>query len=178
MSLGFEAIITQVRGDVYIDGTKANKGDKLIKDQIIEAKTTKSFFVVEYSDGTRIMIKDGKFKMGVISTNNNEIELMSGTIYAKVKPSKNKKLKEFEKLIIKTRTASMGVRGTMFYITQEVDNSYLCVCEGIVETRNLKGESILVNENEDIKVFSSQELNKTNANQQMIDMGKEIFKTF
>lgn len=179
MSFAFEAIVTQVRGEVYVDTVKALKGAKLVKDQIIEARDRKSYFVIEYTDGTKIMIKDAKIRVGIVSTDKNEIELLNGSLYAKVKPINDKKLRKFDKLVIKTRTASMGVRGTRFFITEEKESSYLCVCEGVVEARTLSGKSLLVNKNEDLKIFNvDDELNKTNASEQMIEMGDKIFDTF
>lgn len=178
-SFAFEAIVTQVRGEVYIDSVKASKGDKLVEGQMIEARDKKSFFVMEYTDGTKIMMKDAKIRVGIVSVDKNEIELSNGTLYAKVKPLNDKKMRKFDKLVIKTRTASMGVRGTKFFITEEKDSSYLCVCEGVVEARSLSGKSLLVNKNEDLKIFNIvDELNKTNASKQMIEMGDQVFDTF
>lgn len=177
-AFSFDAKILKIKGEVLVDNKKAQQGDELKEGQVIQALGSKSFFVGKYSDGTKFLIKNGKLKIEKIKEENSQINLIEGTIFVKVKPLADK-TSNYEKLVIKTRTASMGVRGTMFYVTEEKDNSYLCVCEGIVEARDLSGAALLVNKYEDINIFlENKTLEKRSANKQMISMGEEVFNSF
>ena len=146
------------------NGTPLKDGDRLV------SKGKSSFFIVKYDDGSRFLVRDGELVIDQLKKKFSKVELKKGTFLSFVQP------KQSHSLTVKTRTASLGVRGTKFWVTESLKETYLCVCEGSVEVKNQK-DSIVVSANEDLRVQSqSQKLEKALANNFMWNMAVEGFQ--
>ena len=162
------ALLSKLKGEVKINGVVAKEGQKVQTGEEISALGKTSSVQLTYEDGSRSLLRNGKMKIaGDSSDKETIIELAQGILFA----SKNKSQKSFS---VKTKSASMGVRGTKFYVEEKADETYLCVCEGSVEIKNAIS-SQLVNKNEDAHVKENTEFKKTPANDMMMTMAKEGF---
>ena len=165
------AQLERSRGPVTLNGKKVvSKGQQLKTGDRLSSSGKGNFFVVKYDDGSRFLVKDGELTIDKLQGKSTEIGLLRGTFLSFVEPkSKNQ-------LSIKTRTASLGVRGTKFWVTESPKETYLCVCEGEVEIANDTG-SVIVEKNEDIRVSSrGHKLKKSLATNVMWGMAIGDFK--
>jgi hypothetical protein len=103
--------------------------------------------IIRYKDGSRFLFKEGLLIIKSVNekSKENKLSLIKGLIYSFTVPNSNNK---FE---VTTKAATMGVRGTKFWLKVDGDESYLCVCDGKVEVSNEK-KSVMVNRNQDITV--------------------------
>lgn len=152
----FEAFISKINGDVTINSKKANVGDPLKIGNIVEAKGAKSFFIVKYENGTTFIIKNGKLKVKKLDKKKSKVDIIKGIMSVSV--IKNSE----QKFSVATKNAVMGVRGTKFWISEDAEESYLCVCEGAVEVEN-KTHKELVSRNEDTHVKKNGKFTVTKA---------------
>lgn len=141
----FSAQIARIKGDVFINAKAAKKKQKLKAGDIIKAQGKNSFFVIVYDDGSKVLIKDGVLRINKMEQKEVEYGLIRGLFYSYINP------KAKTKHNIKTKFAAMGVRGTKFWLREEMGESYLCVCDGSVEVSK-DNKSILVSRNQDIRV--------------------------
>lgn len=145
IAFGLEAKITKMNGEIFLNNKKITTPKKLRPNDLVEAKGKKSFFIVRYSNGSRFLIKNGKLKIQNISLKKNNIQLLRGSIYSYVNPQGK------ENFSVQTKRAVFGVRGTKFNIEETDEQSYLCVCDGLVEVK--KGnESHMAKDNSDVFV--------------------------
>ena len=159
------------RGKVSFNGKDSfSKGQVLKKGDRLVAYGGKSFFVIRYDDGSRFLVRDGELTINKLAKKKMEVGLLKGTLLSYVKQGSGQDFK------IKTRTASLGVRGTKFWVSESPKDTYLCVCEGSVAIEN-DVESLIVSKNEDIRVKSRrQRLSKAHANDMMWNMAVDGFK--
>lgn len=98
----------------------------------------KSSAVLTLNEGTKIKVNENseitgnQFDEGAAAGGASDIELKSGSVFAKVN---KRKVNHFR---IQTKTATMGVRGTEFFAAigregEEGSDVWLCVREGAVE---------------------------------------------
>ncbi len=168
----FAAKLIKFKGDVTINNIEAVKGQMIKTGDTIEAVGGKSFALVHYEDGSRFMIKKGLLVINELDEkkNKNNLSLIRGIIFSYVKPNSSNKLS------IKTKDASMGVRGTKFWLEADDKKTYLCVCDGAVEVTNGRG-SATVKRNQDITLTSANDkLKVTPPNKLMWDMAAEGFE--
>lgn len=162
------AILSKLKGEVNINGVAGKEKQKVLTGDEVSALGKSSSVQLIYEDGSRSLLRNGVMK---ISGNSSEketiIDLAKGVLFA----SKNKSKKS---LTVKTKYASMGVRGTKFYVKEDAEETYLCVCEGSVEIKN-SSTSKIVNKNEDVHVKKEAEFKKAPANDMMMTMAKEGF---
>lgn len=93
----------------------------------IDTTAEKASLILRTSDGKILRFSEGIAKYEGPSL----VEVLKGKLFAFIR-NVPKKGKEFK---VRTRTAAMGVRGTKFLVLEEEKESYLCVCEGVVEAR-------------------------------------------
>ena len=106
--------------------------------------------------------------MLIIGKNQNKYELLSGTLYV----YKNKSNKD--RFFLKTKTSSLGVRGTKFFVKEEKEHTYLCVCSGEVLAGNSKGK-ISVTAGEDTHIRKDEKPQKLKATQNMMTLALKGF---
>lgn len=165
------AKITKIVGNVYIASNLAKLGDQLyVGDEIVPA-TNKDLIEITYHTGHKIQLRGGKLRIQQLTESKNVIELFSGTLYNLVK-----KLNESEEFIVNTNRASFAVRGTKFYIQESENESYLCVCGGVVRATK-DNKSLDVKKDQDLFVNNLKPYKVTVSNQMMRDMGNEVFNS-
>ncbi len=174
MTWSQEATLVTFKGEVTLNKSKIEEGQKNLpinRGAALEAIGPNSFFIVQYKNGSRFMVKNGRIIVKELKADNTEVSLLTGTIFSYINPKAAQKFK------VKTKRASFGVRGTKFWLQEDDKESYLCVCEGVVAVRN-NHSLMLVNPREDSHIDSSLgTLQKSAANDMMWKMATEGFKT-
>lgn len=165
------AKIERIKGKVFLNNKVAQIGARVVEGDILEAKGKKSLFIIRYDNGSKYMLRNGRLKVEKLEAKKSRLYLISGKLVTSVK----KDTYEKDGFEVKTRTATMGVRGTKFWISETKEDSYLCVCEGIVSAKNMSSE-VLVKRNEDIHIKQSNKLKVQKANTQMMTMAIEDFE--
>ncbi len=164
------AQITKFSGEVYMDGTPLKVGNLVKEGQKIEAKGAKSFVVIQFENGSRIFLRDGEMILEAPKNKQDTvISLTRGILASHFR--KNSKGTQ----TVKTKFASMGIRGTKYYVEQKDESTYLCVCDGAVEIQNEKSKQ-LVAKNEDATVYLGKSFEKTKAKQMMTDMATAVLE--
>lgn len=163
------ATVTRINGDVKVNGKALTKDAKLKVGDNLTADGKKSFVQFKTIYGSVILLKDGELKLTDLQKKSSKVELVKGEFfhYMKEKSKRN--------FSVKTKSAVMGIRGTKYYISEKQDESYLCVCEGVVEAKR-GDETQLISKNEDLHVKDGQKLKKLKANEMMIMMTASGFK--
>lgn len=163
--------MTRLRGDVFINDSKAKIGDLAKSGDILNAKGKNSFVQIKEQDSSVILLKDGKMIIRKNTTKESEISQISGILFHYLNPQKKKKF------IIKTKNATFGIRGTKYFISEYPDKSYLCVCEGEVEGIDLsENESYSISKDQDLYIYSNKPAKKAAATNMMSMMGDKTFK--
>lgn len=114
------------------------------------------------------MLRDGSMVLQKFNAKETELSLLKGAVFSYV----NKKAKK--EFVIKSQNVSMAVRGTKFVVTSSPGDTYLCVCEGVVEIKNNTGK-LNVKAKEDIHATSKSQLKIASASDMMWSMAKEGF---
>lgn len=159
--------VLKVRGEVTGAGAVLKVGSTLKEGDLIEVKGSKSFIQLRFEDGSQLLQKEGRLTLRKIAKGKTLLSLLKGIIFVFKNPESKSKLN------VKTKTASLAVRGTKFYV-EETDKTYLCVCEGTVAARNKFG-TIDVTAGEDLYAPTRQSLEKKEANKMMMKMALEGF---
>ncbi len=97
------------------------------------------------------------------------VDLIAGSIYSLIK-----KLKPNEDFMIHTKTSVMGVRGTKYLADYSASKTYVCVCEGVVEAKNIHGVA-RVQAGEDAELYPDKAPIKTSS-PNMTLMTEAVFK--
>lgn len=165
------AVLAKLSGTVLVNMKPAKVEASLSEGDIVEAKGKGSYAIVKFDEGTKAIISNGSLKIEKSGAKTYKVDLIRGLLSASLDKTKKKLLE------VKTKNATMGVRGTKFLAMYEKDDTYLCVCEGTVEIKNKVG-SKLVNRDEDIHVTDENQktLVVQKANDQMWKMSVEQFK--
>ncbi len=145
------------KGIVKIGKSKTLKKNQMIKtgDRITTGKS--SLVVLQLPQGNKIKL--GPESVLVIKSlpkkkaETTKLNLLKGSSFIKVLKGKLRKGQK-SKLILRTRTAAMGVRGTEFFASYgSGDDIWMCVNEGVVAVKSKKEKkSTLVKEGEGIVV--------------------------
>ncbi len=169
-----DARLVTMKGEVLLNKsrlTQDQKNSSISAGSVIEAVGKQSFFIIEYKDGSRFMVKDGLITVQKMNPDESLLSLLKGTIFSYVNPKAAHKFK------VKTKRASFGVRGTKFWLQESDKESYLCVCEGVVAVRN-NHSLMLVNPGEDSHIDTALgTLQKSASNDMMWKMASEGFQT-
>ncbi|MCO4756362.1 MAG: FecR domain-containing protein, partial [Bacteriovoracaceae bacterium] len=97
------------------------------------------------------------------------INLLKGTIFTYVNKAAKKEFR------VKTRHTAMAVRGTKFYVMESDEETYLCVCDGVVRIQNKSGHKD-IKRKQDIHATKKGSLSITQANPDMWKMALDGFK--
>ncbi len=167
-ALAESALLSKLKGEIKINGVMAKENQKVQTGEEISAIGKTSSVQLTYEDGSRSLLRNGTMKIAGNSTDKETIlELAQGILFTS-------KSKSQRSLSVKTKSSSMGIRGTKFYVEEKADETYLCVCEGSVEIKNAKS-SQTVNKNEDAHVKKDEGFTKSPANDMMMTMAREGF---
>lgn len=147
-------------------------GDQLEKGTKIVCDGKGSFVQFKSSEGSIFLLRNGEVKLTKNTKEESLLNLTRGKLFHVLNNNETK-----QKVLVKTRHATFGIRGTKYFIDEKDEKSYLCVCEGVVRaTDNRKSNDYDVKANEDLYVHAGKDVEKRDANKLMIDMGYETFK--
>lgn len=163
-----DATVIKIRGENISLGKTLQTGDTIKEGQEVELKDKNSLLQIRFTDGSRVLLKQGVYKVEKpVDPEGNFLRMVRGTIFVD-------KAKGKAPFSVVTKSSVMGVRGTKFFVDQ-TDETYLCVCEGEVEISNAAGK-IKVSKNEDVKTSSNKKLEKHKATDDMMNMALSGFK--
>ena len=125
-----------VKGVVKIKQDKkqliATKGQRFINKSLIETGPG-ALAVISLTDGSKIKLNESsKIVVSVTSSKPTKVGIFKGSSFFNVLKSK---ITKHDKFIVKTRNASLGVRGTEFFVSYGKESSgdaWMCVNEGLV----------------------------------------------
>lgn len=172
MASGFMQVanVTKIHGSAYINKEKIKEGAEIMEGMELNIPKKGDYVDVKFQNGHLVRFVGANVKVETLNPKNYLFNLIKGKIFSAIRP-----LTQDETFHVKTKRASFAVRGTRFFIEESKKNSYLCVCEGAVDTKSSKGE-ITVSKDEDLTLVSNKsELKKTSASKMMIDMGNKVF---
>lgn len=144
----FSAIkVTSLGGTVSADGKPLKLRSEVKIGQKIVAQGKKSFVTLSFDGESHVRLRNGEMIVQEASKKKTLLGLLKGTLFNFVKP-----LAKDQKFEIKTKSVSMGVRGTKF-MAMSGDDDYICVCEGEVWAKEEKRKPIWsVKAGEDLKI--------------------------
>ncbi len=164
------ANISKIHGSAFINKEKIKVGAEVAEGMTITMPKAGDFVEVKFQNGHLVRFLGATVKVENLNPKTTLFNLIKGKIYSAIKP-----LSQNETFTVKTSRASFAVRGTRFFIDESKKNSYLCVCEGVVNTKTDKGE-VDVKKDEDITLAPKRNLKATLATKSMIDMSNAVFK--
>ncbi len=153
------AEVVYIKGRVTRSAKQLNIGDKIKDGSIIE--TEKDSLAIISIDFSKVKIGPGsQFKILHSDKKKTQLELTAGSTFIQL--VKNEMNKD-HKLTLKTKTASMGVRGTQFFTSYgkaDAQDVWMCVNEGAVEVKSSEDKKpVLVKKGEGIRVTKNQTSN-------------------
>lgn len=146
--------IRYAKGQVSVNGKESPKGTKVLDNDLIKVGP-KSLAILELDDGSKIKINEDTEIKVVNETKEAPATALlgQGSAFFKITKMLNQKVAT-DKFKVKTRQASLGVRGTEFFVSygkNKTQDIWMCVNEGLVEARSLKGTTF-VKQGEGIQV--------------------------
>jgi ferric-dicitrate binding protein FerR (iron transport regulator) len=169
---GFMAVanVSKIHGTVFVNKEKVKEGQEIAEGMMIAIPKKGDYIDVKFQNGHVVRFLGASVMVKELNPKNTLLELLKGKIYSAIKP-----LTKDETFQVKTRRASFAVRGTHFFVEESKKDSYLCVCEGVVNTKSSKGE-VDVKKDEDLRLAKAKdELKATVAAQSMVDSAKAVF---
>jgi hypothetical protein len=125
--------IYRVRGTVFVNGKKAKEGELVRNgDKIVTQKNSYIIFIIDQSVYKLRPNSILHFKKKQKEETLHILGVIRGGILSTFKPEIKKE--------IKTRTASIGVRGSAGYVQIENDRTYFCLCYGEAEIRGVNNK--------------------------------------
>jgi len=161
--LASDGVVLFVKGGASIGKVALKKGSEVSFNSTITTDKN-SLIVIKFTDGTTIKV-NGDSEVFLKSFSNGasgtEISVRKGSSFFNY--IKRKIVKDSIPLRVTTRTASMGVRGTTFFVAvNEIKNNtdtWMCVKEGIVSSTSLSTKQTKdVKAGEGIKISSNDRL--------------------
>lgn len=140
------ATLVKFNGVILMNNNPAQVGDEFDNGTMVKISGKDAYVDFKYQNGHVIRAYEGEFKIREITPKKSVIQLLRGKIISIVS-----KLTPNETFRIKTRHASIGVRGTKFVVQDKGDETYLCVCEGVVEVVRGKNK-VKVKKDEDLHI--------------------------
>ena len=121
------------KGNVLQAGDSVSPGDEIVTGHRGVARVVLSEGVaMQIGPGSRVVLENTK---GEPTT----VELFKGYVLSKIRHDG-----DAIKFRVRTKTASLGVRGTTFFAKQEADGrTFVCVCEGTVVASWDKGQKLI-----------------------------------
>lgn len=163
------AKIINFQGDIFFNNEKISDFLTLEQGGVLRASGKKSFVIVKFKDGSKSILKDGEITIQESKMKSTKINLLKGLLSSVIDPKKK------TKFLVKTKSGTLGVRGTKFLVQESDLETYLCVCEGEVEASN-KFAKVSVNPGEDVHLsLESKDLKVSQASSAMWKMSLEQF---
>lgn len=121
--------IFDVRGSVFVDGSKANKSTVIKTTSTVETGSN-SLVVFRVGKDAHILRENSRIQLSSVNSTVAEgLRLLSGALLSVFgeRPASGKHYK------LETTTATIGIRGTGVYAESASDSSYICTCYGVVD---------------------------------------------
>ncbi|MCP4911776.1 MAG: FecR domain-containing protein [Oligoflexia bacterium] len=141
------------KGEVFFKKSKDSKATSVKKglsfsDKSIFKTGKGALVVLALNSGSKIKVNQNS----QLIVSKEASGLTKGSSFFEILKSKVRKNKKI-KYRVKTKHASMGVRGTQFFVSLGNKNdSWMCVNEGLVEVKSKDNKTVLVKEGEGVKV--------------------------
>jgi len=148
-----------LKGKVTLNNKPLVKSDTIHQGDRIKTSSS-SLVLLKFSTGTTLKINQNsqiEISLLQISSNSTLISLIKGSTFFK----KNPKVKG--KLNVKTKFASMAVRGTQFFVSygkKSIDDIFMCVNKGSVWVASGQKRRALVNQGEGVNISSNKLISK------------------
>ncbi|ATH07727.1 hypothetical protein BIY24_07145 [Halobacteriovorax marinus] len=168
--------IQRYKGEVFVNSTLVSSAnEKTIEIKIgdtLAAKGKKSFLQVKSNKGSTFLVRDGELVLQKFNSKLTVVKLLKGKFFHFLDTEKNKR-----SFIVKTETASLGIRGTKYMVEASDEKTYLCVCEGKVAIKSNQTKKLyFTNAGEDIDILSTMaDFKVKKASLTMIDMTAKEF---
>ena len=169
-----EIKILRLSGKAHLGLTELKAGDSIKTEGLLKLSEEKNSEIdLMYPQGHKIRLKAGS-QIQIASESKNyatNLKLITGR--ALLHFQKTPDAKSFK---IITKTAVAGVRGTKFSIEEKDGDTYLCVCEGVVE---LESNKLIrrVNEGQDLWARKSNPLGEPKESPGMVAPLQAEFET-
>ena len=116
----------EVKGDVTLDGKKAEVGTEIPATATIEAAAGAHAIITLVADGLIEVREKTQFKVGTSKRKKDSLRLLAGALWSFVPTGSS-----YE---VETHNTVAGVRGTVFYMeARSQKKTYICACDGEVE---------------------------------------------
>lgn len=126
--------IYDVRGDVRVDGGKANRNTQIKTTSTVETGSN-SLVIFRVGKDAHILRENSKIQLASTdSTFAEGLRLVSGALLS-VFGERPKTARGYK---LNTTTATIGIRGTGVYAESSTDASYVCTCYGVVDINSDK----------------------------------------
>ncbi|EQC47557.1 FecR domain-containing protein [Bacteriovorax sp. Seq25_V] len=151
--------IVLLRGQVTVSGSHASKNQKINEGAIVETGI-RSFTKIKFSNGSSVVVgANSKIVLSQLSEEKPRVlNLLKGKIRADVEKAQSP---NDYTMFIKTKTASIGVRGTRFLLTHNSENlvSSVLTFEGEVHEFKYSDKEIL----ESVRIGDNENINMTDT---------------
>ena len=150
--------VIALKGNVRFNQKKVDIGDVIKTKGKFRIKGNQSYVGLKSSRGDKMRLKNAVVHFDPSSY---EFFLRKGNFYGYRKSTKERvqdkidSSKKQEDMKIKTKSATMGIRGTKFWINESPKRTYLCVCEGLVRLKDTSKEEFEVKAGRDIFAYKS-----------------------
>lgn len=165
------ATVSKLRGDVFAGSQKLKVGDELMTGMEIKALGKKTFVEFKFQNGHQVRMVNAEAKVENIDPKVTTIQLIKGKIFSALK-----KLTPNEGFEIKTKYASMAVRGTQYLVEAWEKKTYVCVLKGTVEVQKTK-EVITLQEKQHVTVDDSLLFQSSAADVKTLKKLGKVFKS-
>lgn len=143
----YTAKITYLNGEVQV-GSKERWSKASLNQKVAAGETVKTgkgaTAILTTDDTSQLKLKENT-ELQLSDPAKNEVFLQFGAVFSKIKKAEETHFK------VKTKTATMGVRGTQFYTSygegeKQKDDVWMCVNEGLVAVESENQKPVLVKE--------------------------------
>ncbi len=138
---GQRAKIIFLSGEVSVDSHKAELGMAVKPGAVVRTGPQSSCEIV-FNNKNIIKILEGSKAIPDLKSETKRINLKMGAVASVVKNLGRATGNRKYKYEITTPTSVAGVRGTLFFVkVEDNDNTYICVCNGVIEIGDLNGKN-------------------------------------
>lgn len=152
-------VVKELKGEVSANGSPIFEGSKVF---IHERLTTgpKSFVRLLLPDGVAMQVgPQSSIELKRDKDKVTSLQLIKGFVLSRIRSAVAPA--EKDKFRVRTKSVSMGVRGTTFFAKAERKNTFLCTCEGTVHVNWREGEETITSKHHDAPKFISDDKAQT-----------------
>ena len=134
-----DVLVEYVEGDVTIDDKPAVAGQKLEANFTVQTGDS-SYCAIVFNKRNIMHIDAGSFAVIDLGKTIKEVKLERG-VFASALRNIEKSI-DGDRFVVTTPTAVAGVRGTVFFVKVEnEESSYICTCNGILHINDADGDN-------------------------------------